>query len=427
MKKILSTVLGASLIFTLTGCGSDNTSTSGTSSAGSDDEEVTLTMTMWETYEQEGMEKIAEAFEAEHENIDVNIEVTPWSQYWVKLEAASTGGTAPDIVTMLSSEFYNYASNDQLLDLSDLVDNGDVNLSNYREEITELYTVEDTLYAVPKDIDSMGLWYNKALFDEAGVPYPDETWTWETFLEAAKTLTNEEEGIYGFAAPNTGQDGYNSFIFQNGGQVMSDDRESSMANDPNTVEALQWFVDLSTKEKVSPTDDQLSENDAVTRFQSGKLAMIVQGSWMCNQFRENEYVRENCDVAVLPKGKQNATQMNGKGYAISSHTEHPEEAKEFMTFLASEEAMQIQAEYGTAIPAYNGLEQAWVDAIDTFNAQAFVDELDYGYMKPYSKATKQAETAFSEGLREAFNGTKQVSELTPAIEDEVNVILEQAK
>ena len=418
-KKVMSAILGIGLLAGIAGCsGGTNEEASG---------EATLTLSIWETYEKAGMEKIAEVFEKENPDIQVNVEVTPWSQYWTKLEAASTGGTAADIVTMLSSEFYNYASNDQLLNLSELTDNGDLDVAKYRPEIAELYTYDGDLYTIPKDVDSLGLWYNKTLFDEQGLSYPDETWTWETLLETAKKLTDKENGKYGFAAPNTGQDGYNSFVFQNEGRFLSDDHESSTINEESTVEALQWFVDLSVKEGVSPTDDQLSENDAVTSFQSGKVAMVVQGSWMCSQFKDNEYTRENCDVAVLPKGKVRATQMNGKGYAISAQTKYPEAAKKFLTFLGSEEGMRIQAETGTAIPAYEGLEQAWADAVTVFNAQVFVDQLEFGVMKPYSKATKQMENIINEGLRPAFNGDKTVADLTPDMDRQINDALAQAE
>lgn len=419
MKKWAGILLSLGLLAGLVGCSSGSNT--------KDEENATLTFSIWETYEKGGMEKIAEAFEKENPNIKVNVEVTPWNQYWTKLEAASTGGTTPDIITMLSSEFYNYASNGQLMNLNDLVDDGKIDPSNYRKEIVDLYTYDDDLYTVPKDVDSLGLWYNKALFDEAGLAYPDDTWTWDTLLENAKKLTNADKGIYGFAAPNVGQDGYNSFVFQNEGTFLNNDHTKSTVNSANTVEALQWFVDLSVKEKVSPTDNQLAENDAVTSFQSGKVAMVVQGSWMTSQFKDNEYTKENADVAVLPKGKVQATQMNGKGYAIAAQTKYPEAAKKFVEFLGSEEGMKIQAETGTAIPAYNGLGQEWVDASEVFNAQVFVDQLEHGQMKPYSKDTKAMENALTEGLRDAFNGTAQVSELTPGIEKNINDILEKAK
>ncbi|MBP1042504.1 sugar ABC transporter substrate-binding protein [Vagococcus sp. BWB3-3] len=418
-KNVMSFIVAFGLLLTLGACSSSGDQASS--------ESTTLTLSIWETYEKEGMEQIAEAFEADHPEIKVNVEVTPWSQYWTKLEAASTGGTAADIVTMLSSEFYNYAANGQLMNLGELVKNGDIDVSAYRPEIADLYTFEDELYTVPKDVDSLGLWYNKTLFDAQGLAYPDESWTWETLLETAKKLTDQEKGTYGFAAPNTGQDGYNSFVFQNGGNFLNDERNASTINQKNTVEALQWFVDLSTKEGVSPTDDQLSENDAVTSFQSGKVAMVVQGSWMTSQFRDNEYTLKNCDVAVLPKGKERATQMNGKGYAISAQTKHPEAAKKFITFLGSEEGMKIQAETGTAIPAFEGLGDAWVEASSDFNAQVFVDQLEFGVMKPYSKATKSVETAIGEGLREAFSGKKSVAELTPKIDKEINELLKAAE
>lgn len=406
----------------LTGCSSN-----GDKKNESDNGNVTLKMSVWETYEAPGMKKIAEAYEKENSKVKVEVEVTPWDQYWTKMEAASTGGTAPDIITMHSNESYRYMSNGALLDLSDMISDGDINLSNYKKGIEELYQLDGKQYAIPKDVSTVALWYNKKLFDEAGVSYPDESWTWETFLKAAKKLTNSEKGIYGYAASNNSQDGYNSFIFQNEGTKLNEDRSKSTFDNPNTVEAMQWYIDLILKEKVSPTNSQLDENDPAAMFQSGRVAMITHGSWMANQFKNNEYTRENCDVAVLPKGKIRAAQMNGLGYSISASTKYPEEAKDFLKFLAGKEGNEIQAENGTAIPAYNGLADKWAEAFPEFNAQAFVDEVDYGVIRPFNNSTIKWETLETETLRDAFSGKVTVKEIAPEIQKGTDEIIKDAE
>ncbi|KAF1297392.1 hypothetical protein BAU15_11635 [Enterococcus sp. JM4C] len=406
----------------LSGCGSN-----GDSKNASDSKDVTLKFSVWETFEAPGMKEIAKAFEKENPNIHVDVEVTPWTQYWTKLEAASTGGTASDIITMHSNESYRYMSNGALLNLDDLTKNGDIDLANYKEGISDLYTYEDSLYAIPKDVSTVALWYNKALFDEAGVSYPDETWTWDTFLDAAKKLTNAEKGIYGYAASNNAQDGYNNFVFQNEGTKLNEDRTKSTFDTPNTTDAIQWYIDLATKEKVSPTSAQLSENDPAAMFQSGRVAMITHGSWMANQFKENEYTKENADIAVLPKGKIRATQLNGLGYSISATTKHPEEAKKFLTFMASKEGNMIQAENGTAIPAYEGLAEEWVNSFPDFNAQAFVDEIDYGVLRPFNEVTIKWETLETETLQDAFNGKTTVKDVAKDIQDGTDKIISEAK
>lgn len=73
-------------------------------------------------------------------------------------------------------------------------------LGKLPKEVSDIYSYNGKNYAVPKDIDLVGLWYNETLFDKAGVKYPDGTWTWDDLLNAAKKLTNAGEGTYGFAA-----------------------------------------------------------------------------------------------------------------------------------------------------------------------------------------------------------------------------------
>ena len=84
----------------------------------------------------------------------------------------------------------------------------DIDMGNFTEGIADFYTLEDELYAIPKDASVVGLWYNKELFDNAGVDYPDETWTWETLRQAAIDLTDESKGIYGFASHIGTETGY---------------------------------------------------------------------------------------------------------------------------------------------------------------------------------------------------------------------------
>lgn len=415
---VLSTL--ALVMLGLSGCSSNSKNANGS-------KDVTLKFSVWETYEAPGMKEIAKVFEKENPSIHVDVEVTPWAQYWTKIEAASTGGTAPDIITMHSNESYRYMSNGALLNLDDLLKDGSIDLNNYKKGISDLYTYEDSLYAIPKDVSTVALWYNKALFDEAGISYPDDTWTWDTFLDAAKKLTNSEKGIYGYAASNNAQDDYNNFIFQNEGTKLNEQRTASTFNTQNTVDALQWYIDLAVKEHVSPTSAQLSENDPAAMFQSGRVAMITHGSWMANQFKENDYTKKNADVAVLPKGKTRAAQLNGLGYSISATTKYPEEAKKFLTFMSSKEGNTIQAENGTAIPAYEGLAEDWVESFPEFNAQAFVDEIDYGVLRPFNQATIKWETLETETLQEAFNGKTTVKEVAQDIQDGTNKIIKEAQ
>lgn len=420
IKKIISVIATTIAVSTmLVGCGGsgENASSKG---------ENTITYSIWDKIQEPGMRAIADAFEEKNPGIKVNVEVTPWDQYWTKLEAAASGGSLPDVFWMHAKEFTKYAKGNALLDLTEEI-KGDVDLSKYPEGLVELYSLDNKNYAVPKDFDTVGLWYNKTLFDQAGVSYPDETWTWDTLLEASKKLTNKEAGVYGFGAPLNEHEGYYDFIYQNGGEVLIDNKTKSGYHMPETVEAMQWYVDLSLKEEVSPKQDQFAENSPAALFQSGKIAMGLFGSWMTAEFASNEYTAENCDVAVLPKGKERASIYNGLGNSVSASSKNKDAAVKFVEFLGSEEAQKIQADKGSAISAYEGTADTWINAAPKFNLQAYIDMLDYSKIKPY---TTHAETAKWEKLqndilKRAFAGEISVTDACAQLATEVDKVLNE--
>ena len=169
----------------------------------------------------------------------------PWDQYWTLLEAGAQGGTLPDVFWMHSNYSQKFMSNDMLLDLTDKVALSEtIDMANYYEDIAQLYQLDGKIYGIPKDYDTIGLWYNKKMFDEAGLDYPDESWTWQTLAETAKKLTREDGSQYGFVSPASyNQDGYYNLIYSMGGSVLSEDKKQSMWDSPETKKAMQWWYD----------------------------------------------------------------------------------------------------------------------------------------------------------------------------------------
>ncbi|HHC8505832.1 TPA: sugar ABC transporter substrate-binding protein [Enterococcus faecium] len=389
----------------------------------SKDGQVTLSYASWDTDQAPGLRKMLDEFEKQNPDIKVEMETTPWDQYWVKLEAATTGGNMPDVVTMHSSESYKYMSQNALMGLDDVIKENDIDMGNFTEGIADFYTLEDELYAIPKDASVVGLWYNKELFDNAGVDYPDETWTWETLRQAAIDLTDESKGIYGFASHIGTETGYWPFIYQNGGEVFADDNTKSGLNTPEAQEVLAFYRDIALVDHASPTITELQDPDKLSRFQSGRLAMMIEGNWFAPGFLKNDYLVENVASAVLPKGKVNATITNGLGWAASANTKYPEEVKKLMAFLASEDANKIQAETGASIPALKGFEDEWAASSDTIDLSAFGKMLEYGVPRPYNKDGLRAEQAEVQIINRILSGEVTVEDGTTQIEKEVNAIL----
>lgn len=382
-------------------------------------EKMKITFGIWDVIQEPGMNALVDKFNETNPDIEVEVQVTPWNEYWTKMEAAATGGALPDVFWMHTNEFLKYVSNDMLLDLTDL--EGTNGYVDYPESLMQLASYEGKVYGVPKDFDTVALVYNKEIFDANQIPYPDETWDWNKLVEVAKQLTNKEKGVYGFAAGLEDQQGFLPPIVQAGGYVLKEGR--SGYDDPKTLEGLQFYVDLANKHGVSPTLAQLSDTNVDTMFQSGKVAMTFLGSWRMSSYVANEDIKEIFDVAPLPKGNQNGNVINGLSFAGSANTKYPEAVKTFLSFLASEEAQLLQAEMGTAISARNDAANLWVKTYPNNNVQVFLDMVEYAVPVSTSLTKSKWGEVEREMIKKMMVGEITVEEGAKVIADEMNKLL----
>ena len=171
MKKVLALVLAMMMALVVT-----------TASAA----DFTINVNIWDSNQQKGLQEIADDWTA-IAGIPVKIEVVDWNNYWTLLEAGARGGELPDVFWCHSNTVQMYMENDLLLDLTPYVEKDGIDMSQYYEGITELYTRSDgKIFALPKDHDTIALLYNKAIFDKYEVAYPTDDWTWMDMYEAAK-------------------------------------------------------------------------------------------------------------------------------------------------------------------------------------------------------------------------------------------------
>ena len=182
-----------------------------------------------------------------------------------------------------------YMENDILLDLTDYIAKDGVDMSIYYPDIAAIYTRSDgKIFALPKDHDTIALLYNKALFDEAGVAYPTDEWSYQDMYEAAKAITEGTAAdVYGYALNTSNdQDGWYNYIYSYGGNVVNTEKTDTAldsAESKAAMEQVRLMLTVATPQAI------VAESGTDSLFQSGKVAMITQGSWMINSF----YTAEN--------------------------------------------------------------------------------------------------------------------------------------
>lgn len=430
LKKVMALALASAMVFSMTACGGssddgkkeEGTEANKESDKGSDSKDVELSVSIWDANQEPGIKEILADF-TEETGIKTKLSVVKWEEYWTMLEAGAQGGSLPDVFWMHSNESERYMSNDMLLDLTDKIAESDkIDPENYPEDIWGLYTYDDKYFAVPKDVDTIALWYNKAMFDEAGLAYPTADWTWDDVTEAAKKLTKEDGSQYGLALRNdNNQAGYYNLIYDNGGYIISDDKTKSGWDDPKTIEAME-ILEGWIKDGVMPPLEVMAENGEDVLFQSGKVAMVPQGSWMVAAYRDNEYTAENCDLVELPKSATTGRRVslyNGLGWAAAANGEHTEEAWKLIEYLGSEEAQKKQAELGVTMSAYNGTSDAWAKSAD-FNLQAYINMMEDMEIRPYSKTTVTWENEDNEILKGVYLGEKSMKDACKEMAEQMN-------
>lgn len=372
LRALASSVIGLTALTSLVACGS----------GGSGGGKVTLTYGIWDKDQQPAMQQIIAAFEKQNPDISVNIQLTAYTSYFTKLQVAASGGQASDVFWMNGPNFQLYASNGMLEPLTDL----HPTLSDYPSSLVKLYQYHGTQYGVPKDFDTVGLWYNKKLFDAAGVAYPTANWTWADFNNAAARLTDKQTGVYGAAAQLEGQEDFYNTIFQAGGYVISPNGRTSGYDTPADINGLEFWTNL-IRNGYSPTLQQMTDTVPLNMFESGKVAMFWGGSWDAEEFGDNTYTKANVDVTALPSDVRKATVIHGLSNVVNAHGAHLAQAEKFEQFLGSQQAAQLEAGTGTVIPAFNGTQQPWVKAWPEFDLQSFLDQLPYAVPLPSSANT----------------------------------------
>lgn len=421
LKKALAMMLAGTMALSLAACG-ENGSSESTDDSKAKSDSGELSVSIWDSYQEPGIKEILADF-TEETGIKTKLTVVKWDEYWTMLEAGAQGGSLPDVFWMHSNESERYMSNGMLLDLTDKIAESDtIDPENYPEDIWGLYTYEDKYYAVPKDVDTIALWYNKTLFDEAGLAYPTADWTWDDVTEAAKKLTKEDGSQYGLAMRNdNNQEGYYNMVFDNGGYIISDDKTKSGWDDPKTIEAMETLEGW-IQEGLMPSLETMSENSVDVLFQSGKVAMVCQGSWMLAAYKSNEYTAENCDVVELPKNAatgRRASVYNGLGWAASANGNNTENAWKLIEYLGSREAQEKQAELGVTMSAYKGTSDAWANSAD-FNLQAYLNMMDDMEIRPYSRSTVTWENEDSELLKSVYTGEKSMADVCKEMANQMN-------
>ena len=345
---MIAGLVGALLLaaaLAVAGCGGSDDETSGDSGSSSGEP---VEITFWHGQTQGVatlLQQMIDEFNKTHPDIVVSKDSggVNSDRMLQKVTAGLQADNYPDIAYIYGSDLANLAGGDQLANLSDAIDNGDIDWDRFEDAAVQAVTVDDQPRAVPAFIDNLALVYNKDIFDAAGMDYPTDDWSWDDFMTAAAELNDPDAGIAGFGWPGTGDEDTTwriwPMIIQGGGSILSEDGESVGFDGPSGEQALAE-IDKAAADGSVYIDSTAGSERMQQLFASGKMAMNIAGPYSLPEYVD---AGVNYGVVSLPSFTDEHTTIAGPDtWAVFDNGPEREAAAiEFLNWF-SEPAQQIR-------------------------------------------------------------------------------------
>lgn len=404
----------------LAGCSADPQIDAALGPPAARDAQDEITFGIWDKAQEPAMLQIIDAFNAHYPDISVAISTTAFGPYFERLRIQAQGDDLPDVFWINGPNFELYASHGMLQDLSELEG---FDPADYPPNLVELYSYQGTPYALPKDFDTVALWFNRDLLHRAGLDEPDGSWSWQEYRDASEAVTRALGGeqIWGNPGGVANQALIYPLIMQEGGFILSEDKTTSGYDAPEAIAAFE-FLEGMIHDGIAPDVRYSAENPPKDLFNNGRSALYLSGNWEA-ALLQGSPVREHLGVAPIIHGTQEANVIHGIGCAMSARSRHKPAASAFLAFLGSPEAHRIQAEAGAANPALLGTNDAYIEAIPEFSLDVFVDAAETALPYPASQNTNAWLQLEELLFPKILGGESSIEDVARELADRMNGVL----
>ncbi|WP_408008124.1 ABC transporter substrate-binding protein [Pseudalkalibacillus sp. A8] len=347
MKRLAQLFIVLTLLsaLVLAGCSASSTSGSSSSSSGGDkaagsNGEKVLRFATWDSGESLKIQQnIAKRFEEKNPGVKVQVEAYG-DGFDQKLAASFGAKNPPDVMYMWNFPAY-YESLEPLDEY--VKKDGDINMDDFYQGLFNYSNIEGKLYGMPAGFTTRVIYYNKKLFDEANIPYPEDGWTWNDFKQIAQKLTNPSKKQYGFGIrPEPDTYDLQGFVWSNGGSFISDDGTKiyGYMNSNETVQVIQHFRDM-LDEKVAVLVGGKNQQSGDDIFKAGKIAMWESGIWPLEGFKEAKIDVGTVEIPSF-SGKPVKGLVASSAISIAKDSKNKELAWEFVKYYSSPEAIKMR-------------------------------------------------------------------------------------
>lgn len=371
LKSLLSTLVIFVCVFMLSGCGVKDSPTIVQFASWGSKSEIDI------------IKPVLKEFEEQNPDIKVDFMHIP-QNYFQKIHLLFASNTAPDVIFM-NNQYLPVYANAGLLE--ELVTGGEF----YSQALNAL-SFNGKIYAIPRDVSNLVLFYNKDLFDKNGVSYPSDNWTFEEFLNKAKQLS--KNGNFGVSFEEDPLF-YLPYLMSNGGGFYDMDK-------PESRDAIDFYADLRKKYHVAPEKSQSASATMAQMFLQQRLGMYLSGRWMVPKLREEADF--NWDIAKFPKGtKGSIVPLDASGWAIAKSSLHKEEAMKLVNYLSSSESIKKLCQSGLIVPALKEAASCIADNQKPENSRIFLDVIETSVPTPVTVDYREVLDKLKKDMEPRFN------------------------
>ncbi len=312
-----------------------------------------ITFVIWaDAVETASWDPIVAAFNTHQPDIQVEVQAVPaesWAGFFDAVSTRIAGGEVPDIMRVATEGQRLFASRGLVQPLDEYIERDQEELQDFLDDVhpnlmewTRTYSSTDgQTYYLPHGFNTMCLWYSTELFQDAGVEEPTDDWTWDDFRAAAEQLTQPGQ-VFGMHVSPAYFASVMPWLLTNGASTLNEDWTQSTVTEPAAIEAATWMRSL-VADGISPQPG--GEFDAFAAMAQGRLAMFGGGRWPTASMRELDYV-DKVKLVAWPQKVRKGSPVGWDGHPIMQASQNKDAAWEFVKFLASKEAQQIEVEQG---------------------------------------------------------------------------------
>jgi len=359
----------------------------------SSDEKTVIQFASWGSQSEiEILKPILAEYEIQNPNVKIDFLHIP-QNYFQKMHLLFASNLAPDVIFINNLNIPVYE--DYLEDLTSYI-----NREDFYEKTLNAMSYEDKILAVPRDVSTLVVYYNKTLFDKYKIDYPSKRWNFNDLIKIG--LKFKPHGIYGISFDENALF-YLPYLMSSGGGILSDDLKQEIIDTLESQYGLNFYSDLRNRYNIAPKKSQSASATMAQMFLQQKLAMHLSGRWMVPKYRSSADF--DWDIINFPYGKAGSiVPLDASGWALCKSSKNKEEAVKFIKYLSSRENISKMTESGLITPARVDVATSPVFLNGKPNSSdIFIDTLNTAKPTPVSKNYNELTDSLSDKLEPIFN------------------------